>query len=101
MVKVNVQRLSVLQAVKGLMFATTPRAVYFETRGGIHTFFLKFPIDVVILDKSGRVIELKENLNSWRIFFWNPKYERVVELPAGTISKLKIELNSQVNLRCS
>lgn len=98
MIGINVQILSSLQAVKGLMFTSKPRAVYFETSGGIHTFFLKFRIDVIILDKTGRVVTLKQSLKPWRIYIWNPRYKRVVELPVGTVSKLGIKRGSHVKL---
>ena len=59
---------------------------------------MKYSIDVLILDKAGRVVALKENLKPFRIFLWNPLFDRVVELPAGTIKNEKIHINSSVKL---
>ena len=70
-----------------------------ETRFGIHTFGLKYPIDVLILDNGNKVVFLKKNLMPWRIFLWNPIYDKVLELPQGTIDKKKIKINDAVNLK--
>lgn len=64
--------------------------VYLETRWGIHTFFMKFPIDVMVLDNKNKVVKIKRELKPWRLFLWNPKYYKVVELPAGKISNLNL-----------
>ena len=64
--------------------------VYFKSRGGIHTFFMLSPIDVVILDESNRVVKIAKSLKPNRLFFWNPRYENVLELAAGTINKNKM-----------
>lgn len=80
------------------MFEKTPRAVYFETRFGIHTFGLKFPIDILILDKSNKIKIIKENFNPNKILFWNPIFKRVIELPEGTIKNKKILANDEVKI---
>jgi uncharacterized membrane protein (UPF0127 family) len=33
----------------------------------IHTFFMKFPIDVVYLDRKGKVLKIKHSLAPWRL----------------------------------
>jgi uncharacterized protein len=82
-----------LESLCGNMFRKKIIPLYFETRWGIHTFFVKEPIDVLILDEENRVQVIKKGLKPWRLFFWNPKYRRVLELPHGRISQLKIENN--------
>ena len=64
--------------------------IYFETRFGIHTFGMLSPIDVVILDKGGKVVKLAENLAPFRVFLWSPRYYRVLELPGGFAVREKI-----------
>jgi len=89
---------SLRQASLGLLAAVEAYPVFFKTRFGIHTFFMKYSIDVLILDKAGRVIALKENLKPFRIFLWNPLFDRVIELPKGTIESERIQTNSTVKL---
>ena len=83
---------------RGLIGAKKIYPVFFTTRWGIHTFGVLFPIDVLILNDENTVVALRSHLPPNRIFFWNPKYERVVELPAGTIQDKKIELGETITL---
>lgn len=64
----------------------------FKTRFGIHTFFLKESIDVVVLDRNFTVVKLKKNLKPNRLFFWDPKHLYLLELPKGTI-ETRIKVN--------
>lgn len=84
---------SIIDRSLGLLLRPNQReTLIFKTRFGIHTFFLKKEIDVLILDKNLRVAQLKRNLSPNRFFFWNPKYYWVVELPKNTLEKSKPEL---------
>lgn len=87
------------QKFKGLMGKSTATSVYFETRFGIHTFGMNFPIDVVILDSDNKVVVIKEKMFPGKIFLWNPLYSRVLELPPGTIKDQKIKVGSSIDLQ--
>jgi uncharacterized protein len=50
---------------------------------GVHTFFMKYPIDVVFADREGRVVGLYHALKPWRATAIFPGAFEVVELPAG------------------
>lgn len=58
-------------------------AVYFKARLGIHTFFMRCPINVVLLDEKKNIVAKKEKLKPWRIWAWGLKKYTVVELPVG------------------
>jgi uncharacterized protein len=51
----------------------------------IHTFFMKFPIDAVFLDKNSRVVGTARSLPPNRISRIHPGARSVIELPAGTL----------------
>ena len=53
----------------------------------IHMFFMKFPIDVLFIDKDQKVTYIIENMKPWSFsrIVWNSY--NVIELPAGTVSK--------------
>ena len=76
----------------GLAFKNKIEPAYLETRWGIHTFFVRKSIDVVIADDNFIVRKIVRNLKPWRILFWNPKYKKVLELPANykKYSQIKI-----------
>ena len=82
----------------GLMGKEKAYPIYFKTRFGIHTFFLKFSIDVVILDNEKGVVKLVEHLSPNKFLFWNLKYNHVVELPEGSIKRKGIVLGEKINL---
>lgn len=74
------------------MLANSAACIVFKTRFGIHTFFMKKYIDVLILDDSKKVVALKKNLAPWNIYLWNPKHDTVIELDSGAIAKSKTEI---------
>ncbi len=99
MLKLKVKRLKTLkEKTIGLIGREKVTPVIFETRFGIHTFFLSTPIDVLILDSQRRVVVLKEALFPNRIFLWNPRYKIVLELPAGTIKKYNIKKGEEIEM---
>lgn len=81
---------------KGLIGKLRPEAIYFHTRFGIHTFGMKFPIDVIITNEQSKIVALQESLQPNRIFVWNPLYRRVFELPIGTIKKKMLKKNKVI-----
>lgn len=52
----------------------------------IHTFGMKFPIDVVFLDRARRVLKIREAVPAWRIAVCLRAHS-VLELPAGTLRR--------------
>lgn len=81
----------------GLANPSNPRGMVLKTRFGIHTFGLKEPIDVLILDKNKNVIVIK-TVKPNKIFFWNPKYNLVVELPNGLINKTGTKMGDKIKM---
>ena len=64
----------------------------------VHTFFMRFTIDVVFVDRRGKVLKLCPNLKPWRIGAVLGGFA-AVELAAGTISGAKIVRGGILNLR--
>lgn len=85
------------EKAKGLMGVNPVYPIYFTTRWGIHTFGMKVPIDVVILDEDF-CVAITKRLPPNRIFFWNPNYRHVVELPEGEINKKGINVGCTIYL---
>ena len=62
---------------------------------GIHTFGMKFPIDVIFLDRAKKVIKVRPRMGPWKLalsFFAHS----VLELPAGTIAEARCERGDQL-----
>jgi uncharacterized membrane protein (UPF0127 family) len=50
----------------------------------VHTFFMKFPIDLVYLDKKRKVRKVRRAVPAWRLSACLTAHS-ILELPAGTI----------------
>ena len=66
---------------------------------GVHTFGMRFPIDVVALDRHFRVLGTWENLGPFRIAAVGFKTHKVLELPIGAIRQSLTQVNDQLVLR--
>lgn len=67
---------------------------------GIHTFGMRFPIDVVCLDKNFRVLRTITGLLPFRACVLN-QAAFVMELPAGTLNRTQTSEGDQIHIRIS
>lgn len=65
----------------------------------IHTFFMKFPIDVLYIDRGWRVVRLDKAMPPNRIGPFVPRSFYVVELPEGVIEKTGTNVGDQLALQ--
>lgn len=85
----------------GLMFSSDiPKgdALWIKPCNSIHTFFMKYPIDVLFLDKNLVVVRKYEKLLPWRITPIHFKASSVVELKGGSL-KGQVEVGEQVEVQ--
>ena len=61
----------------------------------VHTWGMKFPIDVVYLDRSRRVRKVRENMTPWRMSM-HLLSESVLELPTGAIRQSGTRVGDQL-----
>ena len=54
----------------------------------VHTFFMKFPIDLVYLDRKHKVRKVRHAVPAWRLSACFAAHS-VLELPAGTVASSK------------
>ncbi len=62
-------------------------ALIIKPCNSIHTFFMRFPIDVVFVDANNRITKTIRSMRPFRIsgIYLNALF--VIELPAGTLEK--------------
>jgi uncharacterized membrane protein (UPF0127 family) len=65
---------------------------------GIHTCFMRFPIDCLYLDVDEKIIRM-ETMKPWKIGKIIKNCKTVIELPEGTIQKFKLNLNEVVQIK--
>lgn len=64
----------------------------------IHTAFMRFPLDLVFLDRAGRVLKTSSGVRPWRIrAAW--RAFAVVELAAGSLERSGTAAGDVVELR--
>lgn len=51
----------------------------------VHTFFMRFPIDVLFLNADGKIVDMRCELMPHRATQIVPEAKSVLELPAGTV----------------
>lgn len=64
---------------------TPDSAMILAPCSSIHTFFMRFPIDVAFVNRDGLVVRTVDALRPWRIAFALRAFA-VVELPAGVLA---------------
>ena len=73
-------------------------ALWLMPSRGIHTIGMKFPIDVVFLNKSHNVVGLMSGLAPYRVSAVHFNGYSVLELPNGTIKKSRTEIGDQFEI---
>ena len=63
----------------------------------VHTFFMRFPIDVVFLDRDGRVVAIRPHLRPWRAAFAR-RAKAALELAAGQAAARGIHIGERLVL---
>ncbi len=77
-----------LVAGEGLLIQPAP---------SIHTFFMRFPIDVVFLAKNGEVMKVAANVGAWRMRSCR-RAVAVLELPAGEAARRRITVGDHIDM---
>ena len=63
----------------------------------IHTWFMRFPIDVIFVRRDGLVLKTRAAMPAWKMAFGWGAYA-VVELPAGSIAQSGVKPGDRLNL---
>lgn len=64
----------------------------------IHTWFMRFPIDVAYVRKNGQIIKIKNSLGPWRLSAALGAFA-VIELPAGALQASGTQKGDELALR--
>lgn len=86
--------------LRGLMFRKNmdeEEALIFYHTSSIHTFFMRFPIEVVFLNHKMQVVEIHEELGPRRVVF-STSASIAVELPAHKTSNKTLEIGDILEL---
>lgn len=90
---------SLSQRMIGLMFQPdlpVGKALWIQKCHWIHTFFMKFPIDVLFVDKHLVVQKTVTNIPPWRLPGPSLRSTSVFEFSAGQIQNQHVEVGDQL-----
>jgi uncharacterized membrane protein (UPF0127 family) len=66
---------------------------------GIHTLAMRFPIDVVYLDRAGTVVHIEHNLQPWRFSPVRMQAASVLELPSHTVASTETAVGDRIEIK--
>ena len=76
----------------------TGDALWIKPCFSVHTFFMKFPIDVIFLNKKNQIIASVSNLSPNRMTRLYLQSLSVLELPTGTIYATNTEVGDEIEI---
>lgn len=71
---------------------------YLKPCRSIHTFQMRFAIDVLFLSKQGVVLDIVQNMQPWKLRTASKNTVSTLELPADTTKKYGINLGDKLVL---
>jgi len=72
--------------------------MFFDHCNSIHTFGMKFSLDLIFLDKSMKVKALKRNVVPGRMTFPVFGARSVVEIASGSLETMQIKIGDQLHV---
>ena len=66
---------------------------------GVHTLAMRFPIDVVYLNRAGTVVHVEHNLQPWRFSPIRMQASSVLELPSHTVARTGTAAGDSIEIK--
>ena len=90
------------RSFRGLMFRKglpDGHGMLFRPAKGIHTQFMRFPIDLIYLDKNNQVLKVRPSMRPWRFDFTNAA--AVIEMTGGTAVAVDVQAGDRLEFLTS
>ena len=88
------------QRVRGLLgreCLEDGQGLLFKGCSSLHTFFMRFPIDIVFTDKDGRVLKTAAGVKPFKLVAAPLRAYYAIELPEGAIRESKTSVHDQLD----
>ena len=85
----------------GLMFSAPLKeseGLLIDSCNSIHTFWMRYPIDILFLDSGNRVIRFFEDLKPFRVTPFIRGAAKAVELKSGSVNACLIKAGDRLKL---
>jgi uncharacterized protein len=76
----------------------TGSALVIAPCNAVHTWFMRFAIDVLFVNRSGTIVGMRRALPPWRIA-WTWRAFATIELPAGTADRFGLREGDQLAIK--
>lgn len=89
--------------LRGLMLMNEERfragqGLWIVPSHGVHTFAMRFPIDVIYLDGEQTVVHVEPGLKPWRVAAVRRRAASVLELPAHTLQATGTAVGDEIDI---
>ena len=74
------------------------RGLWIIPSRGVHTFAMRFPIDVVYLDEEKTVVHLERDLKPWRVAAVRMQAASVIELPRNILHTTGTSIGDEIEI---
>ena len=75
------------------------RGLWIRPCRGVHTLAMRFPIDVVYLNRAGTVVHVEHNLQPWRFSPVRMQAASVLELPRLTVARTGTAVGDSIEIK--
>ena len=73
-------------------------ALWITPCNGVHTWFMRFPIDVLAIDANGVVVDVVSDMKPWRMRLPKPGSASVLEFRAGTLANAGMKVGHHIKI---
>ena len=74
------------------------RGLWIVPSRGVHTFAMRFPIDVLYLDEDKNVVHLEQDLKPWRVAAVRMQAASVIELPRNILHSTGTSVGDEIEI---
>ena len=81
-----------VRRVKGLLgreCLEDGQGLLFKQCSSLHTLFMRFPIDILFIDKKGKVLRIRADVKPFKFVAAPLRAQYALELPAGSVALSK------------
>lgn len=87
-----------LQGLLGRSSLPLHEALWLRPCNSIHTFWMRFAIDVIFLDRQLHIVHLVENLRPFRLTAPTRQAASVIEMAAHSIARLQLQVGDELRI---
>ena len=95
---------TLLSRIKGLMFSKPSESALIlnfrkESKISLHMFFVFYAIDVLFVNKKGKIVDIKQNFRPFTLYTSREKASLAIELPAGSAKSSKTKTGDRIKIK--